>query len=103
MSELHEGVVWPKSRRGRAAQPAAPRLDDLHGRRIALLWDHVFRGDEVFAVLAEELRERFDGIEIVDHAEFGNTHGSDEAVMVAGLGGELSRRHVDAVVSAMGC
>lgn len=81
----------------------ADRLDTLAGRRIAFLWDHVFRGDEVFPVLAEELRARYPDIEILDHTEFGNTHGSDEAEMLAGLPDGLARRHVDAVVSAMGC
>jgi len=57
----------------------ALRLDSLDGRRIAFLWDHLFRGDELFPVLAAELRRRHPGIDIVDHTEFGNLHGADEA------------------------
>lgn len=108
-SEQHPGsepiyeVVWPKSPMGVQANRAAPRLDDLDGRRIGFLWDHLFRGDELFPVLAKELAQRYPSIEIVDHPEFGNTHGADENEMIAALPGELRARHVDAVVSGMGC
>ena len=96
-------VVWPKSPMGVQARRGAPRLASLDGARIGFLWDHLFRGDELFPVLAKELVQRFPGIEIVDHDEFGNTHGSDEKEMIAALPGELQARHIDAVVSGMGC
>lgn len=96
-------VVWPRSARGVQQRPRADRLDGLAGKRVAFLWDHVFRGDEIFPVLDAELRTRFPGVEIVGHEEFGNTHGSDETAVIAGLPDALTRRHVDAVVSGMGC
>ncbi len=96
-------VVWPSSPRGVSTQRLADRLGDLSGKRVAFLWDHLFRGDEVFPALADHLRERFEGIEIIDHVEFGNTHGGDEKEMIAGLPDGLAQRHIDAVVSAMGC
>ena len=96
-------VVWPKSPLGVQRREPAPRLDQLDGTTIAFLWDHVFRGDEVFPVIDAELRKQFPDIEIVGYDEFGNTHGSDEREMVAGLPDALARRHIDAVVSAMGC
>ena len=96
-------VVWPKSPQGVQPQRLANRLDRLDGARVAFLWDYLFRGDELFPVLAEELTRRFTGIEIVDYDEIGNTHGSDEPQVLAALGDNLHRRHVDAVVSGMGC
>lgn len=96
-------VVWPKSPRGVQARRRAERLDHLADKRVAFCWDYLFRGDELFPVLAKELQQRFEGIEIVDYDEIGNTHGSDETEKLAGLGEELHRRHVDAVVSGMGC
>jgi hypothetical protein len=81
----------------------AERLDGLAGRRIAFLWDYVFRGDEVFPVLARELRARFDGVEIVGFETFGNLHGADERERVGRLPDDLRDRGVDAVVSGMGC
>lgn len=96
-------VVWPKSPRGVQTRPLADRLDTLNGKRVAFLWDHLFRGDEIFPVVEAELIERFPGVEIVGYDVFGNTHGGDEKEMVAGLPNGLSSRHIDAVVSAMGC
>ena len=82
---------------------AADRLATLEGARIGFLWDHLFRGDELFPVLDEELVQRYPGIEIVGHEVFGNTHGADEHERIAALPGELAARRVDAVVSGMGC
>lgn len=96
-------VVWPKSPWGVQSKELAPRLDTLDGKRVAFLWDYVFRGDEVFPELEAELTRRFPTVEIVGYDVFGNTHGSDEKEMVAGLAEGLTHRHVDAVVSAMGC
>jgi hypothetical protein len=96
-------VVWPRSPRGVQQQRRAERLDSLAGARVAFLWDYLFRGDELFPVLRRELTRRFPDIEIVGFEEFGNLHGADEKDRVGRLGDDLHRRHVDAVVSAMGC
>jgi hypothetical protein len=96
-------VVWPRSPRGIQQRCKADRVETLDGARVAFLWDYLFRGDELFPVLAEELTSRFPGVEIVDHTEFGNLHGADEKERVGRLGEELRSRHVDAVVSGMGC
>ncbi|MEM9563684.1 MAG: hypothetical protein AAGA93_13760 [Actinomycetota bacterium] len=96
-------VVWPKSPVGVQARRSAPRLASLDGATVGFLWDHLFRGDELFPVLEKELTQRFDGIEIVGHEVFGNIHGADEHERIARLPADLQARHVDAVVSAMGC
>lgn len=96
-------VVWPRSPRGIQQRRRAARLDTLAGKRVAFLWDYLFRGDELFPVLAEQLEARFLDVEIVDYTEFGNLHGADEKERVACLGDDLRKRHVDAVVSGMGC
>ncbi len=96
-------VVWPKSSRGIQRHRLADRVDDLSGKRVAFLWDHLFRGDEIFPALERELKDRVPDVVIVGHEEFGNTHGGDEAAVISGLPAALASRHVDAVVSAMGC
>lgn len=96
-------VVWPRSPRGIQAQRRADRLDTLDNKRVAFLWDYVFRGDELFPVLGAELTKRFDGVEIVSFEEFGNLHGADEKERVGRLPDDLRSRGVDAVVSGMGC
>ena len=96
-------AVWPRSPRGVQQQRTATRLDTLDGKRIAFLWDYLFRGDELFPVLARELTERYHDVEIIDFAEFGNLHGADEKERVRRLPDDLRSRGVDAVVSGMGC
>jgi len=96
-------VVWPRSPLGIQQHRLAPRLSGLDGTRVALLWDHLFRGDELFPLLTTELRARFPRLVVVDHERFGNTHGSDEADVVAGLAAELRAEGIDAVVSGVGC
>ena len=96
-------VVWPKSPRGVQSSPLAGRLNDLNGARVAFLWDYVFRGDELFPALADHLRQRFPTVDIVDYDVFGNTHGSDEKQMIAALPDALRDRHIDAVISGVGC
>ena len=96
-------AVWPRSPRGVQARRRADRLDSLEHKRVAFLWDYLFRGDELFPVLAKELTNRFEGIEIVDYDEFGNLHGFDEKARVGRLPDDLRDRGVDAVVSGMGC
>ena len=101
--QAHYEVVWPRSPRGVQQRRRADRLDTLVGKRVAFLWDYLFRGDELFPVLADQLIVRFEGIEIVDYIEFGNLHGADEKERVGRLPDDLRNRGVDAVVSGMGC
>lgn len=99
----HYEVVWPRSERMSELRPLAPRLKSLEGVKVAQLWDFLFRGDEVFEVLEPALRERFPGIEFVSWREFGNTHGEDEAQILADLPQRFKELGVGAVVSGMGC
>jgi hypothetical protein len=96
-------VVWPKPDLGTTSRPPAPRLGTLAGKRIAFAWDYLFRGDELFPVLAAELQRRFDGIEIVGHETFGNLHGPDERELVNALPDALAMHRIDGVVSGNGC
>lgn len=103
MNEPVYEVVWPKSALGVQTTPLAPRLGDLNGKRVAFLWDYLFRGDELFPLLAEQLAARFPQVGIVNYDVFGNTHGGDEREMMAGLPAALAARDIDAVVSGVGC
>ena len=90
MAREHPGhfrTVWPGS--PRAIEPAklAPRPLKREGLRIAQLWDYLFRGDEIFGMLEEPLRQRLPGAEFVSWRSFGSTHGADEADVLAALPG----------------
>jgi hypothetical protein len=95
-------VVWPKSPLGVQRHRRAPGLADLRGRRIAFIWEYMFRGDELFPELERHLVEHY-GVEVVGYEAFGNTHGPDEAAVVAALPDLLRRWRVDAAVSGVGC
>jgi hypothetical protein len=96
-------VVWPRSPRTVKMVPVAKRLESLKGKTIAQLWDYIFRGDEIFPILEEELGRRFPGTKFVNYKVFGSTHGGDEREVVAGLPAKLKQHNVDAVISGMGC
>ncbi len=96
-------AFWPRTPRQVQLKPLAPRLDTLEGKTIAQLWDFVFRGDEVYAVLEEGLKKRYPNIRWVSYKEFGNTHGGEEREIVNALPRRFKELKVDAAISGMGC
>ena len=96
-------ALWPRGERNNAVTAMAPRHATLVGKKIALLWDYIFKGDVVMSELADGLKEKFPGVEFVHWDEFGNIHGPDERSIVAGLGAKLKAMKVDAALSGMGC
>jgi hypothetical protein len=96
-------VVWPRAPRGVQRRRGAERLNTLRGKRVAFLWDYLFRGDELFPVLQHELESRFDDLEVIGYEVIGNLHGADEKERISRLPDDLRDRGADAVVSGMGC
>lgn len=96
-------VYWPRGPRTVAVQPVSPRLPSLEGKKVAFLWDYLFRGDEIFPMIEGHLRERFPGVTFVNYDTFGSTHGEDERAILEGLPAKLRAMEVDAVVSGIGC
>ena len=94
-------VVWPRSQRKVGVRPLARRLDSLDGKKVAELWDFLFRGDEVFSVLEESLGKR--GAQLLSWREFGNIHGQDEHKVLAGLPARFKQLGVDAAIVGMAC
>lgn len=96
-------VVWPRSPVGVQSRTPAPRLASLTGRRIAFVWDYMFRGEEIFPIVERELRREFADVEIVGYDAVGNIHGADEKARVAQLPHVLANHRVDAVICGNGC
>jgi hypothetical protein len=99
----YHDVVWPRGRRTVERLALARRPSTLQGKTIALLWDAVFRGDEIFPILEAELARRFPGVRFVPWDAFGSIFGGPEQRTIAELPERLRRHGVDAVVSAVGC
>ena len=95
-------VVWPVGARPTASSAAAARLSDLNGRKVAFVWDYIFRGDEMFELIKADLRRRFPSVEFVDHAAFGNIHGAHELEELEALPERLAEHEVDAAVVGVG-
>jgi hypothetical protein len=99
----HFDALWPRSPRLLKKKTLAPRLEMLAGKKIAFIWDYMFRGDEVFALLEEGLTARFPGVELVSWEAFGNTHGKNEREVLAALPARFEALGIDAVISGMAC
>ncbi|HVW42150.1 MAG TPA: hypothetical protein VHC18_12450 [Amycolatopsis sp.] len=102
MSEEVCSVVWPRSRHVTGAVAGERRVDELAGKRIAFIWDDLFRGDEMFAAFAEAAQARGAGFTAVTHEQFGNIHGHDERAVVERLGDLLAEHKIDAAVVGVG-
>lgn len=103
VEEATYAVLWPRAPRTQAVQPVADRVDDLAGKVVAFVWDYLFRGDEIFAMIQRELQQRFPDMRFIGYDEFGSTHGADEREVLAKLPTRLEQLEVDAVISGMGC
>ena len=97
-SEPQYRVVRPVGRW--AAAPVT--MNVATGRRIGFVWDHVFRGDEIFGIIEENLRKRDPGLTFVGFEAFGDIHGRDAAEVVAALPSRLRAEEVDAVIVGVG-
>lgn len=103
MADDRHEVVWPRGRRLMERATLARRLPTLEGATIALLWDYVFRGDEILPLVEREIGRRFSGVRFVPWDAFGAIYGGAERRTIAELPDRLRRLGVDAVVSAVGC
>ena len=96
-------VYWPRTPRQTGIKPLAKRLDTLNGKVIAQVWDFLFRGDEVFALLEEAIKKQYPEVQFVSWREFGSSHGGDEKEALAEFAKKFKALKVDAVISGMAC
>lgn len=100
-TELYE-VFWPGGPSAVNTISSAPRAD-LTGKRIGILWDYVFRGEEIFPILEKSISERYENVEFIGYENFGSTFGGDEHAVLAALPKLLKNLKIDAVISGIGC
>ena len=105
MTEPRYEVLWPLGpHAGAAPTDLAPRPADLAGKRVAFVWDHVFKGDLMFDRFITAANATYAGMEFVDHPEFGNIHGTtaEEHDAVEKLPARLLAHRIDAAVVGVG-
>ena len=95
-------VVWPLGRFVSAPIEPAPALTDLNGKTVCELWDWVFRGDQMYSIINEELRQKYPEVGVVEWKRLGNTNANDAREYVAALPELLKKYGCDAIISAVG-
>ena len=106
MSKAGTAVISPLGRTTVAERSGAPRLETLAGKTIGEMWNGDFKGNFTFPIIAEMLRERFEGIEIVPHSEFPNSTIRGTAAHQRQIDGEMAalarEKGLDAVIAGNG-
>lgn len=95
-------VVWPLGKPAYAARAPNQRVADLSNKVIGETWDYLFRGEEWFPILREELAKRYPGIRFVTYDTFGNLHGPNQRALIAKVPALLAEHKIDAVISGIG-
>jgi len=100
--EPRYSVVAPVGRPTREQIVINSRLPEPDGKRVAFIWDHVFRGNEIFELVEGSLREQFPTMEFVPFTAFGNIHGEHERDAMADIPEVLRATKTDAVIAGVG-
>lgn len=99
-------VVSPAGGEAIAQKGIAPRLADLNGKTVGEIWNGVFKGEQTFPVLREQLKARFPGINIIPYTEFPHLYGGDNPAAQKKLAAEIAALAIakgcDAVISGNG-
>lgn len=100
-------VLWPSGRATQRGQRARDGLSGLDGKRVALLWDHLFKGDQILGAFAGRHggggagSPGGAGAEFIDHthfvADFGDVYSG-----LSQLPAQLDEAKADAAVVAVG-
>jgi len=96
-------ALWPGASRAVPTITPAVRPGGLDGKTIALLWDNLFRGEEVFPEIQRALAAAWPGVRFVGYETFGSTFGGGEHEVLERLPRLLREHQVDAVISGIGC
>jgi len=103
--ERHEpayDVVWPLGKSHWDTRELNTRVGDLNGKVVAEVWDRVFRGEEIFPAIRTALKRRYPDVRFVEYDQFGDTHGTTQKEVLAGLPALFAKHKVDAVISGVG-
>ena len=100
-AEPSYGTLWPLGRSTQRGLRAEAGLERLSGARIALVWDHLFKGDEILRAFAERLRAQYADISVIDHTHFVGDFGDDYSGFGT-LREQLAQMKADAAVVAVG-
>lgn len=95
-------VLSPSARRSSEVPLVESHGLDGLPRRIGFVWHYGYRGDEMFAGIAEAFEARHPGTTFFDHEVFGNIHGASERLIVHEIPEKLRTHDVQAVIVGVG-
>jgi hypothetical protein len=104
MTESEYQVVWPLGRSAVEKIEMVSGVEGLDGKKVAFVWDYLFRGPEIFGVIKDEISARYPTAEFIDHDVFGNIHGSsaEEKAALELLPGRMREHGAAGAVIAVG-
>jgi hypothetical protein len=70
MAEREIGVISPEGLSRGEKKNFAPRLDTLRGKTVCEVFNNHFKGDYMFEIMRQLLRERFPGVKVIPYTEF---------------------------------
>jgi hypothetical protein len=102
LQEPYYKVVWPLGTLTYQPLTLHPRPFDLNGLTVCELSDYGFKAETIFPLIRKLLKERYPDIKFVEYAAFGNTHGTQEDEVIAGLADKLTKYGCGLVISGVG-
>jgi hypothetical protein len=102
MGETDYQVIWPLGKLASRNVTLQSRIPDLNGKTICEISDYIFRSEEIFPAVREELRKIYPDIKFIEYTHFGNIHGVDEAEVIRSLPSRLKEHGCDGVISGVG-
>jgi hypothetical protein len=70
MRENDVGVISPVGLSGAQHKVIAPRLETLNGKTVGEVYNHHFKGDRMFPMYRQLLRQRYPGVRVIPYSEF---------------------------------
>jgi len=96
-------VVWPGARATPQEQLLGHAgLQQLDGKTVAFVWDYMFRGDEMFELVARQIASQATGVRFIGPDVFGDIHGPEEREVVSALADRMRQYAVDAAIVGVG-
>jgi hypothetical protein len=69
MRENEIGVISPVGLPDAQKQAIAPRLDTLQGKTVAEVYNHHFKGDQMFPIYRQLLQQRYPGVQVIPYTD----------------------------------
>jgi hypothetical protein len=102
LQEPYYKVVWPLGKLTYQPITLKQRNANLNDITVCELSDYGFKAEVIFPIIRGLLKQRYPDIKFVEYPTFGNTHGTKESEIIAGLADKLNNYGCGLVISGVG-